>query len=1243
MKALPWKKIAIGVAAVALFVIAIFYFKGAGSAEQAPSYVNPAFGEYISSYSAGVLSARSPVRVILTKDVVDSTLIGQESSVKLFSFSPSLRGKTVWLDRRSVEFKPDEPMMAGQVYAVNFNVGRLIDVPTGFDSFEYTFQVMAQNYEVAIDNMKAYVKTDLKRQKVEGMFNTADYAENDNVEHALAASQDGNDLKVTWTHSGDGKQHAFIVEDVNRKDKASTVKVAVNGDAIGVERATEETVEVPSLGDFKLMQTKVVQNPTQYVVLQFSDPLKEKQNLTGLIRMEGAGSLSFEIHDNEIWIYPSVRQAGTKQLYIEPGVRNILDYKMETATSSEVVFEQVKPGVRFTGKGTILPSTSGMVLPFEAVSLKSVDVSITKIFENNILQFLQVNRLDGNYEMHRVGRRVLKKMLTLDNMGVTDLGKWNRFTLDLNQLIAAEPGAIYQVKLSFKRSYSVYACDGESAAPYEEEEDDEFDQYYDEGYYEEEDYYYYEDYDWNERDNPCNGSYYTRNRNVFKNILASDIGLISKRGSDGNTTVIATDLKTAQPLSGVQVALYDFQQQVLASGATGTDGKLVAKTDAPPFVVTATSGTQRGYLRLQDGEALSVAHFDVSGEAVQKGLKGFLYGERGVWRPGDSLYLTFVLEDKNKVLPPAHPVVFELQNPQGQVTSRIVRSTSENGFYNFATATSAEAPTGNWLGRVKVGGTEFSQTVKIETVKPNRLKINLDFGTERFTSPSVQGKLDVKWLHGAPARNLKAEFNVLLASVPTRFNKYDDFVFDDPARDFQSETLEVYSGYTDAEGKATVNAELTTSNAAPGFLNAVFRGKVFEESGNFSIDNFSIPYSPYASYVGLRTGKGERYSGILYLDTLQRVDVVSLDGDGKPVSRNGVQMTLYKLDRRWWWDNSYNNIANYVEGSYSNVVAKGTINTSNGKGTWTFEAKSPDWGRYFIRACDPVSGHCTGKVIYMDDKGWYSRYRGEEGQGAASMLSFSTDKQSYNIGEKVKLSIPGSAQGKALVSIENGSKVIQTYWVDTQAGENAFSFDVTTEMTPNAFVHVTLLQRHDQTTNDRPIRLYGIMPFRVEDPATHLEPVLTMPDVLEPGEEVVIKVSEKTKQKMTYTVAVVDEGLLDLTRFKTPDPWNRFYAREALGVRTWDLYDQVMGAFGARLERLLAVGGDMERRAQKVAQRHDQHREPSNQWSSGKTHEEYLATGHFNRFPLAHVCGARSAVVQNLDLWMVNDLPPGGL
>lgn len=1185
MKNIPWKKIVIGTVAVGVFALALFYFLPSKSSSKSSSYINPAFGEYISSYTAGVIPSGSTLRIVLANDVADSSSIGQETSVKLFDFSPAIKGKIFWLDARTLEFRPEKRLTSGQVYEVDFFLSKLIgDISSELKTFEYSFQVVPLNFEVSIENIKPYVKTDLKRQKIEGTLYTSDFAENEAIEKAITAQQEGKMLNVTWTHVGEGKQHSFIVEEVERKETASKVNLIVDGKVLAVDQRDEREIEIPALGDFKVTNVKVEQSSSQNVVIQFSDPLNEKQNLAGLISISDVGTLDFEVRDNEIRVFPPARQTGSKTLTIESGVRNILDYRLKEGGTFDVVFDQLNPAVRFTGKGTILPSSDGLILPFEAVNLKTVDVQIVKIFENNILQFLQVNSYDGNSELRRVGKPVLKKAISLENSGITDLGKWNRFSLDLSTMINAEPGAIYQVRIGFKQSYISFACeDGEETASSNDQqafeaeetwnESDGEDSYWD-SY---EDYYYDDEYDWEQRDNPCHSSYYRGDKTIKRNILASDLGLLAKRGGDGNTVVFVNDLKTTQPLTGVTIELYNYQQQIIGTASTGTEGKAIITTKESPFVIIAKNGPQRGYLRLFDGESLSISSFDVGGEKISKGLKGFLYGERGVWRPGDSLFMTFVLEDKMKLLPSAHPVVFELQDPQGQVTNRLVRSGGENGFYKFATATVTDAPTGNWTARVKVGGAEFSQPVKIEMVKPNRLKINLDFGVDKITAGNnnVSGTLQINWLHGAPGRGLKAEFEVLLTKAETKFQKYPDYTFEDPSREFYSEAQPVFEGYVDDEGRSKVNATIEVPADAAGMLNAVFRGKAFEESGNFSIDRFSLPYYPYESFTGIRLPPGDAARGMLLTDTTHRVDVVTVDAEGQPVSRDGVEMSIYKLQWRWWWDNSEEN-AVYLSDSYAQLLSSGTVSTANGKGSWGFKIKYPDWGRYLIKAYDPVSGHSTAKVVYIDWPGWAGRSRG--GNEGATMLTFSSGKPAYNIGEKAAVTIPGSGQGRALVSIENGSRVITSYWVETQKGDTPFNFDITKEMTPNIFVHITSLQPHSQTVNDLPIRMYGVIPIQVEDPETHLQPVLEMPDILEPGQEVVIRVSEKSKRKMTYTLAMVDEGLLDLTRFKTPDLWKRFYAREALGVKTWDLYDNVMGAYGSRLERLLAIGGDEELR-----------------------------------------------------------------
>nr|WP_321539532.1 hypothetical protein [Flavobacterium piscinae] len=133
---------------------------------------------------------------------------------------------------------------------------------------------------------------------------------------------------------------------------------------------------------------------------------------------------------------------------------------------------------------------------------------------------------------------------------------------------------------------------------------------------------------------------------------------------------------------------------------------------------------------------------------------------------------------------------------------------------------------------------------------------------------------------------------------------------------------------------------------------------------------------------------------------------------------------------------------------------------------------------------------------------------------------------------------------------------------------------ITGDIAPNVFVHITLLQPHASTLNDSPIRLYGIVPIEVIDKNTILEPQISMPEVLKPESKTSIRVSEKSGKAMTYTLAIVDDGLLDLTRFKTPNAWNSFYTREALGVKTWDIFDDVIGAYGGRINQVFSIGGD---------------------------------------------------------------------
>ena len=689
-------------------------------------------------------------------------------------------------------------------------------------------------------------------------------------------------------------------------------------------------------------------------------------------------------------------------------------------------------------------------------------------------------------------------------------------------------------------------------------------------------YGYYEGYSWRDRDEPCKPAYYSSRKFIHRNVLASNLGIVAKGSETKEYVVAVSDLRTTQPVASATLDFYDYQQQLLKTAVTDGEGIATVNFETTePFVVVAKSGGEQGYLRLKDYNALSLSRFDVAGTVTQEGLKGYLYAERGVWRPGDSIFLNFVLEDASETLPKQHPVTLELSDPKGKVQQRISSLEGVNNVYAFHMQTPSDAPTGNWMAKVHVGGATFTKTLKVETVKPNRLKINMDFGKEELTAADkvIEGDLYVRWLHGAPARNLDAKVEMQLNAINTVFDEYKEYEFDDPARHFDQEPVVIFEGKVDKEGKANVRAKVAGSQQAPGKLKASFRTRAVEKGGDFSTDNFSMTYNPYDAYAGIFIPENKYNQKRFDIDKKEKVDLIVVDANGKPLANRKLHVGMYRVNWRWWWDRGENEIYKYNTSNHFNTEDKGYVTTNNrGEATWPVEVDN--WGRYMVRVCDTESGHCTGDMFYAGYP-WYDEDGGQNRE-AAAMLAFSANKDTYEVGEEIEINVPTGGIGRCLISLESGSEVLETYWRDAKAGDNTFRFYATPEMAPTVYAHVTLIQPHAQAKNDLPIRMYGVIPLSVEDVKTRLQPTLKIADKLEPEKRFTVEVAEKKGKPMAYTLAIVDEGLLDLTRFKTPNPWDAFYAKEALSVKTWDVYDHVLGAYGGELERILSIGGDGE-------------------------------------------------------------------
>ncbi len=1143
------------------------------------------FSAYIKAYTGGVISSNSTIKVEF------ATSLGAEQSAEgLLSFTPAIKGQARWTSNTLLEFIPEEgELTPGKTYDASLRLDKIADVSADLKKFEFSFAVEPKQIALDID----YYRITADDPSVAAVYGNIKFSSDmpaDKVASTLRVEYGNEQGAIQVSQGTEPNSYNFIVNGCKRSSYAVPFTIWVDAKKYGYSKETGLGVDIPATEGFTKVVYSCANVAEPYIDVVFNQPLDQDQNPDGLFTLSNVGRYYFQKDGNRMRIYYEPLGNGNVGINISGDVRSIDGQKLGEDESYTLKSDEPVPAVSIKLDGTILPDPSQLILPFEAQNLNAVDIRIVKIYESNVLTYLQENNLSGTSEMRRSGRLVYKNTLRLDADQSVNLHRKNLFCVDLSGIMRKEPGAIYIVRLCFNKEYSLYGKGSASSAAStgemitlsadggitEEDEaiwDTPYSYYYD-------DFYDWREYNWNESDDPTKASFYMDSYKFPQiSLMASNLGLIAKYADSGKIWVTANDIVTTDPVKGAEINVYNFQLQKIGGGKTDINGCAEIEVSGKPWAVTARNGKTMAYLKVEDGYENSLSRFDTGGKKVSKGLKGYVYGERGVWRPGDELFLTLVLEDREDRLPAGHPVTMEVYTPQGQFYDKQVSTNGVNGFYSFKLETADDDPTGTWNAYFKVGGATFHKALHIETIKPNRLKVKLDVSGSALSSGSGSNfMVSSNWLTGPAASNLKTSVEMTLAKSSTSFKGYEGYTFTNPAADYSPNTYTIFEKVLDGNGKVASTVTMPKVSNAPGMLKANIVTRVFEQGGDASITTTSMPFSPYSAYVGIKAPE----SGDTWLETDkdQVFQIAVVDKDGKTVSGHKLEYRIYKINWSWWWEND-EDLGSYVNSRYAETIKKDKITATDGKASIDFRIEYPEWGRYLVYVKDLNSGHATGCTVMIDWPSWRGR-SDKSDPSAATMLSFSTDKTSYKVGEEATVYIPAAATGRALVSLENGTGVIYRSWVSTSDKDTKYSFKVTEEMAPNFYINITLLQPHKQSVNDSPIRMYGVQSVLVTNEASHLNPEITVPEVIRPLEEFTVKVKEKNNKAMTYTLAIVDEGLLDLTNFKTPDPWKEMYSKEALAVRTWDLYNEVVGAFGSKLNPIFSVGGDEDMSKDKV-------------------------------------------------------------
>jgi len=1139
----------------------------------APAYT-PAVAQTVASATSGLIDANESIKVRFVNPAAKDNQVGQSLKKPVFTFTPPIIGIARWKDRYTLVFTPNTPLPLRQSYQATLDLSPFAGTALAPLPFDFSFTVAGREL-ASLDGDFVLIDPNnpgALRYEAKLVFNAVTSLDTlkkattlTQNRAALAKAAVQKSLPLAWMAGDDGRTFTFsspIIHRIEQADANLNFTLTVNAALLGLSTDFKQGALLPPLRRMQIIEIRQdTDSETPRLMVKFSDELDHGQSLEGLLTVDDVAATRVQAMGAEATIEGAFAHGQPYTLRINRGIRSRWGSRSKADSLHRFAFADLKPQIRFASDGAFMPSTHAKKLRFMSLNVQKVELEIKKVFESNLGQFLQTEALASgdqrrdqfhNHYVNRVGLVIATDSLIIGDQR----NRWLQHELDLSGLIANDEKGLFLLSLKFSKEDILYGSPAQA-------EDARTRRFPGTAYY----------------SNPFSPGYYYTNGQIYKPIILSDIGLTYKQA--GNRHLLyATRLADATPLPGAQITLRTYQNQIIAQATTDVDGRAdfakISKNEEV-FYVEAQADSQRAFISL-NAMAWDLSSFATEGHTwADDGSRAFIYTERGVYRPGDAINLSVIARHPNDTFPDDHPVTLKVFNPRNQPVFQLTQHQAREGFYQFTFQTRPQAPTGTWRAEALVGSQTFTHLLKIETVVPQRLKVTIEPDPQGLTAAEkiLRFETGADYLFGTPGANLKAEVDLVLESAPKTFEEFPGFSFTHEGLEFTALETQLFNGQLNAKGRTQIEWPLPALSGVPSAMQAIIRTKVLEKGGRPNQRRVALKIDPYTRYVGFNKPKFDY--GYARLGTPLEIPVVLADATGKAVAGQPLRYRLYHSERYWWWeyDNRDEFQLRFKSDRRTQLVHEGTIVSRETPVRLTCPLE--ERGQYLLEIADEeTQGHTAG--FFVRAYNWGNAPTGGDAGGDAGGLVLHADKKIYAPGDEAIVRFPSPQQGRALIAIEQGDRVLQSYWLPLEgdSGETQVRIPITTAMIPNAYVSVSLLQPHQQTANDRPLRLYGVIPLQVEDPATRQQIRITAAATLKPEAPFQITLQTADNQPTQFTLAVVDEGLLALTDFSTPNPWQAFYRKVRLGVRTFDLFSHVIGAHKGDVFRTFAIGGGFD-------------------------------------------------------------------
>ena len=1096
--------------------------------------------------------------IIFSEAIIDKSRVGTEVPAEAFRFTPAVQGTARWVAPDRIGFFLDAPLAPSAAYTVELTP-ELNPSETFLLTGQRTFKFATEPF--AVQQTRMEFSTDDTREYATGIgtisFNypvtTADLKA-----HLSIELDDGTEIPCQLqTNTTTARTIAFETKRIKRGNADREIKVKIEkgfkctGGQIGLEKANVTPVILRGKGTLGVTYSDVWESDgTPYISVNFSAPILSDA-IASYLELTPAVDYQVTSDYRNIEIHGDFKRRTTYTLKIRRGLTARNDAVLRQDYTTQLRIPDIQPQLRFLGDGFFLARKGQLNLGLATINVKRVELEIEKVFANNLIY---VSRLDRWSRWSRnLGKPIHSEVLDVP----PQLNEEVTTPLSLEDYLSDEHVGIFKV---IARNA---------------------------------------DKQWN---------------SAHQWVAITDLGISAKRAGD-SLYVWVKSLATGARVPAARVQLISDTNQTLFSGTTNWEGfveftEVAEKTrDFVPFMITVAKRDDLAFIQL-DRHEIATADFDIAGPAyLQKGYEAFLYTSRGVYRPGETVQLAGVVRGPKQVTPKPLPTRIEVLSPDGRIIRELRQQTNKSGACEVKIPIPDYALTGTYTAKMKiadrvVGSVQF----QVEEFMPDRMKVTIAVDKPSYKlGDELSIEVNAMNLFGPPAVGRKVQASCQLQAVPfvvsdaalppgTDAEQWRSFVFGN-TRQFESQRIELGEAKTDAAGKARYQFTVPATVKAPSLLNGILTATVSEVGGRAVTASHRVVIHPYSHYVGVR----RTTTGAVKINQPLRFDYVAVDETMAVTPGRALKLSLHKVH---WNTILRQNAAGryaYVSEPQMTEVKSYALTSAETAQTATFTPT--DYGEYRARLED-IESTATAEIEFYVS-GWRNTPVSME---HPTRLDLVLDKPAYRPGQTAKLNIKAPFPGTLLLTVER-ERVLSHRTIVMKENTATVSIPVQDGYKPNVYLSATLIRPIPTETVSPPdnksllpARAFGVIPLKIDATRRRLAIEMSLkpdsdqqertpltdnrgqpiPDgfqseaVVRPNSEITVAFEvhgRRTWQKYDVCIAAVDEGILALTDFQTPNPHDFFYQQRGLKTRSFDLYSGILPEIAAVTDNS-STGGD---------------------------------------------------------------------